>query len=105
MTIAFMPFFAIIAGDLRSYGLVQFLPLLRIPAIMLTHRSVFDRTGFIWLTSLLHVLAKACELLDAAIYDAGQRISGHSIKHALAAAGPRVLIYGGIKRRLRDIGE
>lgn len=94
-----------IAGDLRFYGLVQFLPLLLIPAIMLTHRSVFDRTGFIWLTLLLYLLAKACELLDAAIYNAGQLISGHSIKHVLAAAGPAVLIVGGIKRRLRDVGD
>ena len=91
-----------LAGDLRLYGLVQFLPLVLIPGIMLTHRSVFDRTAFIWVVLVLYGLAKACELLDVPIYNLGHLISGHCIKHMLAACAPLVLIYGGMKRRLRD---
>ena len=89
------------AGDLRFYGLVQFLPILLIPAILLMYRSVFDQTWFIWLVFLLYALAKVFEQLDAALYGLGEVISGHSIKHLCAALGPIVLIYGGRKRRVR----
>ena len=92
------------AGDLRLYGLVQFLPMLLIPAILLMYRSVFDHTRFIWIVFLLYALAKVFEQLDATLYNMGELISGHSIKHVCAALGPLVLIYGGIKRRLRHPG-
>ena len=93
------------AGDLRLYGLVQFLPLLLIPAILLMYRSAFDRTGFIWVVFLLYALAKIFELLDAVLYNLGGVISGHSIKHVCAALGPMVLIVGGMKRRPRQPDE
>lgn len=92
------------AGDLRLYGLVQFLPMLLIPVILLGYESVFDRTRFIWILFLLYVLAKVFEQLDAVLYDTGGIISGHSIKHVCAALGPIVLLYGGTKRRLREVG-
>lgn len=90
------------AGDLRLYGLVQFLPMLLIPAILIMYESVFDQTRFIWIVFLLYALAKVFEQLDVALYDLGGIISGHSIKHVCAALGPLVLIYGGSKRRLRQ---
>jgi len=93
------------AGDLRLYGLVQFLPMLLIPTILLTYRSVFDQTRFIWVVFLLYALAKAFEQLDATIYGWGEVISGHSIKHVCAALGPIVLIYGGARRRRRQADE
>jgi hypothetical protein len=89
-------------GDLRLYGLVQFLPMLLIPAILLMYPSVFDRTRFIWVVFLLYALAKVFEQMDATLYDFGEIISGHSIKHLCAALGPIVLIYGATKRRLRQ---
>ena len=93
------------AGDLRPYGLVQFLPMLLIPAILLMYRSVFDRTAFVWVVFLLYALAKIFEQLDATLYGMGEVISGHSIKHVFAALGPIVLIYGGTKRRRRQAGN
>jgi hypothetical protein len=93
------------AGDLRLYGLVQFLPLLLIPAILLAYQSVFDRTRFIWLVFLLYILAKVFEQLDGTIYNLGGLISGHSIKHVSAALGPLVLVYGVMRRRIRRTDE
>lgn len=90
------------AGDLRLYGLVQFLPMLLIPAILLMYESIFDQTRFIWIVFLLYALAKVFEQLDVALYEMGGIISGHSIKHVCAALGPLVLIYGGRRRRLRQ---
>ncbi len=89
------------AGDLRLYGLVQFLPMLLIPAVLLMYRSVFDQTRFIWIVFAWYALAKVFEQLDATLYGFGEIISGHSIKHVCAAIGPIVLIYGGAKRQLR----
>ena len=91
------------AGDLRLYGLVQFLPLLLMPALLLMYRSAFDRIGFIWLLILLYAVAKVFEQLDGTVYDFGELISGHSIKHVIAALGPLVLIYGIDKRRIRQV--
>jgi hypothetical protein len=91
------------AGDLRLYGLVQFLPMLLIPAILLMYRSVFDQTRFIWIVFLFYALAKVFEQLDATLYDLGGVISGHSVKHVCAAIGPIVLIYGGKKRQFRQV--
>ncbi len=90
------------AGDLRLYGLVQFLPMLLIPAILLMYQSVFDKTRFIWVVFLFYALAKVFEQLDATLYGLGGVISGHSIKHVCAAIGPIVLIYGGKNRRFRQ---
>ena len=90
------------AGDLRLYGLVQFLPMLLIPAILIMYQSVFDQTRFIWIVFLLYALAKVFEQLDEVLYVMGGIISGHSVKHVCAALGPLVLIYGGKRRRLRQ---
>ena len=90
------------AGDLRLYGLVQFLPMLLMPAIVLTYRSIFDQTRFICVVYLLYALAKVFEQLDTTLYGWGEVISGHSIKHVCAALGPIVLIYGGMRRRPRQ---
>ena len=93
------------AGDLRLYGLVQFLPLLLLPGILLMYRSAFDRTAFVWVVFLLYALAKVFEQLDASLYSMGEVISGHSIKHLCAALGPVVLLYGGMIRRLRQADD
>jgi hypothetical protein len=35
-------------GDLRPYGLVQFLPMLLVPIILLTYRSRLDGAIYLW---------------------------------------------------------
>lgn len=90
------------AGDLRLYALVQFLPMLLIPVILIGYPSVFDRIRFVWIVFLLYALAKIFELLDAVLYSLGGILSGHSIKHACAALAPLVLLYGGMRRRRRQ---
>jgi hypothetical protein len=87
------------AGDLRLYGLVQFLPMLLIPSILVMYRSVFDVTGFLWLAIALYVLAKLLEFLDLQIFATGELLSGHSLKHVAASLVPLVLIRGMKKRQ------
>ena len=92
-------------GDLRLYGLVQFLPMMLIPAILLLYRSAFDSTGFYWVAIGLYALAKIFEQMDVAIFGFGDAISGHSIKHIAASLVPLVLINGIRNRRYRESVE
>lgn len=73
------------SGDLRWYLLVQFLPLLIIPLILWLYRGRSDWTPTLIGMLILYVLAKSCELLDSEIYAYGNIISGHSVKHLIAA--------------------
>lgn len=86
-------------GDLRAYGLVQFLPMLLIPAMLLMFPSVFDRHRFLWGAFGLYAVAKVFEALDAQILSLGGVVSGHSLKHVAASFVPLVLIHGMRQRR------
>lgn len=77
-------------GDLRWYGLVQFLPMLLIPLIMLMFRPRFTGVGFIWAMLGAYLVAKLAEYLDGPIFRALYPVSGHALKHLLAALG----VYG-----------
>jgi len=123
MTLAFMAFFAIILGehinlrlarvvlwplllagvasvlywrntdDLRAYVLVQFLPVLLIPLIVLLYPRPGTRA--VWIALGCYVLAKLLEQFDPQVYAAlGSAISGHSLKHVAAAAGMWALLAG-----------
>lgn len=91
------------AGDLRLYGLVQFLPMLLIPVILILYPSRFDSTRPFWLAIGLYALAKIFEQADAAIYNAGEIVSGHALKHIAASFVPLVLIVGLQRRNYRAV--
>ena len=87
------------AGDLRPYALVQFLPMLLIPVIVIARRSRSDLSLYIAWMIAFYVAAKIPEHFDGEIYAAGNLLSGHSIKHVLAALAPACLLVGLMKRR------
>lgn len=87
------------AGDLRLYGIVQFLPMLLIPTILVVYHSTFDTTRFLWQAMILYGAAKLFEHFDLWIFSMGGIISGHSIKHVVASIVPLVLIRGMMQRR------
>lgn len=86
-------------GDLRPYALVQFLPIVLIPLILLMYRSQFDRTAFIWWAVAIYAASKLLEHYDRSIFALSGVISGHSLKHIVAAMVPTVLLYGFAARR------
>ena len=80
------------AGDLRLYILVQFLPILIIPLLLLFFKPTFTNVKGYWFLLFAYVLAKLLEHFDSQIYDAFIFISGHSIKHVVAAFGVYLLL-------------
>ena len=79
--------------DLRLYLWVQGMPLLAIPVVMLLFRSGYSHQGFIVAALGCYGLAKVAEVGDQAIFAFTQRlVSGHSLKHLLAALGCYALV-------------
>jgi hypothetical protein len=83
------------SGDLRPYLFLQVAPMLLIPiALLLRLRApaaVALPDAAWWGTLALYALAKVVELRDGAIYAAHGLLSGHTLKHLLAAAAAWVL--------------
>ena len=90
------------AGDLRFYAIVQFLPLLLIPLLLLLYRSPFERSGFFWGMIGLYAASKILEMLDRDIYELVRIFSGHSMKHVVAALAPLLFLYGIVSRGRRQ---
>ncbi|HEX9851939.1 MAG TPA: ceramidase domain-containing protein [Woeseiaceae bacterium] len=81
-------------GDLRPYVLVQFMPMLLIPLVLLMYSSHFDRTAFLWGMIVVYTAAKLVEHFDYAVYAFGELLSGHSVKHLAAATASLLFLYG-----------
>ncbi len=74
-------------GDLRFYGLVQFGTLAAIPLILLLYKSQYTHRHYLIYGLAFYVLAKIFELNDSRIFALSDGlISGHTVKHLLAAA-------------------
>ncbi len=74
-------------GDLRLYFLVQFLPMLLIPLLLLLFRPRFTCTGGYWEMLFAYMLAKVFEFFDGSVFNSLGIISGHTLKHFAAALG------------------
>ena len=86
-------------GDLRLYGLVQFLPMLLSPMILLMFHPRLNGSGYLWAMIAFYALSKAAEHFDAEIFRATGVISGHSVKHVAAAVGTLFFWLALIRRR------
>lgn len=86
------------AGDLRLYALVQYLPVLLTPVILLLYRSRLIPSCYLWSVVGAYGVAKIAESFDGQLYGAAKIMSGHSIKH-LAAAFGAYIFYLALRRR------
>ena len=86
-------------GDLRLYILVQFLPILLIPTILLCFKSHFTHTNGYWLLLSAYAIAKIFEHFDETTSDVLFSLSGHSLKHTIAALGIYFLLKSFHERR------
>ena len=83
-------------GDLRAYLFVQFLPMLLVAtalALKLPARKPAAVPNRAWWAALgLYATAKALEVADHAVLDTLGFMSGHTLKHLLAAAAGLCLV-------------
>ena len=86
-------------GDLRLYLIVQFLPMVLIPLILLLFPSRLSLTRMIWGVLGAYALAKLFELGDEWIYSQSHVISGHTLKHLAAALGMYFFLVAVRRRR------
>ena len=85
-------------GDLGAYALVQFLPLLLMPLILLLFRSPFTGNAWLWLILPAYAGAKLAELNDAVLF-AATGFGGHALKHLLAALAALCFLIALLVRR------
>ncbi len=88
------------SGDLRPYALVQFLPMLLIPVILMLFASRFSREAYLWATLLAYAASKGAELQDATVFHFLGGLSGHTLKHLLAAGSAGLFLLA-LRRRSR----
>ena len=74
-----------VADDLRMYGFVQFFPALGIPLMMWLFPARYTRSFDLLPAVGFYGLAKILEAADKPIYAFGGVVSGHTLKHLVAA--------------------
>lgn len=80
--------------DLRPYILVQGLPLLAMPVMIIFYPPYYTHTDLLLVGLGLYALAKLCEAKDAQIFSAtSNTVSGHTLKHLLASVIPFTSAY------------
>ena len=89
-------------GDLRPYGLVQFMPALVIPIILMLFPPMYSGGRYLIEVIAWYGLAKIFELYDAQAYDfTSHFISGHTLKHlVMAFAAFRLVKYVRNRRKI-----
>jgi hypothetical protein len=80
-------------GDLRLYALVQFFPLLLIPLLMVFYQPRYTGGAWIFVALAAYAAAKVFEHYDHEIYRALGFVSGHPLKHLVAAGGCWALLH------------
>ena len=83
---------AIGKGDVRFYGLAQYLPVLLIPIILLLFPARYTRSADLVVALSWYAAAKVCEVLDERVFEATKLVSGHTLKHVAAALAPLWLL-------------
>lgn len=87
-------------SDLRPYLVIQFLPLLLTPLILILFPSRLNKAWLYWLLLSAYAVAKVAETFDRAIYERTGFVSGHTLKHLLAAAGMLLVVIAARDRKI-----
>ncbi|MGH2627473.1 MAG: hypothetical protein ACRDHY_12580, partial [Anaerolineales bacterium] len=73
------------SGDLRVYLDVQYLSIVAVPILGVLFPSRYTHANEVYLVVAIYLIAKLFELADGAVYSLGHVMSGHTVKHLLAA--------------------
>jgi hypothetical protein len=91
------------AGDLRLYLLVQFGSLLVVVLLLVFYRARYVGGGYLVAGLAAYAAAKGLEVADGGIFALGGIISGHTLKHLVAAGGVACLV-GMLRARISLVG-
>lgn len=72
-------------GDLRPYAVVQFLPIVLMPLILLLYPARYLSNSLLLHAFGLYFVAKGLEHFDAQVYLVTGFLGGHPVKHVVAA--------------------
>ena len=78
--------------NLRFYGVVQFLPMLLMPVILLLSKGGSLNTALLWMSLGAYGAAKLAEHFDLPILEVTGVVSGHTLKHLAAGAACGALV-------------
>ena len=88
------------SDDLRFYAWVQFGPLAATLYMLLAYAGRYPHRGYLALGIVFYAIAKVCEFADGPIFSAtAGAISGHSLKHLVAALAP-LCVYLMLRARI-----
>ena len=87
-------------GDMRAYGLVQLYPMLLIPLLLWLYPARYSSDRNILIVIALYVLALVCDFMDQPIAAVTGLVSGHTVKHAVAALAMYWVLVGLRRRRV-----
>ena len=88
-----------VSGDLRPYLLTQFGSIAAVVLVAALYRSRYSGGGIVFVAVALYALAKFAESYDRPLFELTRHaMSGHTLKHLLAAAALWV-IYRSLARR------
>lgn len=85
-------------GDLRPYLLLQALPIILVPLWQAIHESPPNERRSYGCALSLYLVAKAAELLDHQLLDRLGAVSGHTLKHLIAALAAMVIVACLVRR-------
>lgn len=80
------------SGDLRAYALVQFLPMLLLPLILLLFPGRYLNSSLLWAALACYALAKVSEHFDRQVFAVTIVVSGHTLKHLLAGLAAHCIV-------------
>jgi hypothetical protein len=80
------------AGDLRLYLLVQFGSLLVVVLLLILYPAHYGGGRYLIAGLTAYVAAKGLELADGRVFALGRIVSGHTLKHLVAAGGVACLV-------------
>jgi hypothetical protein len=92
--------------DLRVYLWTQIVPLLSVPLALWIYRPRYSHRNWYWAVFACYGFAKVAEVMDLRIFDlTGELVSGHTLKHLIAAAGLAFVLWMLMRRRSIQAGS
>ena len=79
-------------GDLRLYGLVQFGSIFVIVLLLRLYSASYTGVGYLVAALVTYAVAIAFDRTDHQVFAVGHAVSGHTLKHLIAAAAVAFLV-------------